>query len=535
MQVELLQFKLQKVWTLVDLPYGKMAIGTKWVYRNKKDDICIVIRNKARLVAQGYTQEEGIDYDKVFALVARIEAIRLFLAYASFKDFVVYQMDAKSAFLYGKIEEEVYVCQPLGFEDPKFPDRVYKVEKALYGLHLAPRAWYETLSTYLLDNRFQRGQIDKTLFIKRVKGDILLVQMSSQWESFHDSSRKTASDSKDDGIFNLSNKDAEAEYVDVHLYRLMIGSLMYLTASRPDIMFVVCQPKLGLWYPKDSPFDLEAYTDSDYASVSLDRKSTTAEYAQMMLETVADDAIQVSTVGPTYYWYALTENPTIYVLFIQQFWNTATARTLDNGEMEITATIDGKVKIVSEASIRRHLKLEDSDRISNLPTTEIFEQLALMGNIATAIICLATNRTFDFSKMISNGMGPVVQGKGSTVLVESHHTPTSAPSTSQPPSSSPSRRTTIQESMVPQPRSPTQTNVANEAASTGVDVRHGGAASNVTSLDARHGSGNIDKTLSMPHDSPLPRVHTLRSDEGRMQHNELMDLVTKFSHFYKML
>ncbi|GKF25195.1 putative ribonuclease H-like domain-containing protein, partial [Tanacetum coccineum] len=133
--------------------------------------------NKARLVAQGYTQEEGIDYDEVFALVSRIKAIRLFLAYASFKDFVVYQMDVKSAFLYGKIEDEVYVCQPPGFEDPEFPDRVYKVEKALYGLHQAPKAWYETLSTYLLDNGFQRDTIDKTLFIKRVKGDILLVQV----------------------------------------------------------------------------------------------------------------------------------------------------------------------------------------------------------------------------------------------------------------------------------------------------------------------------------------------------------------------
>ncbi|GKD14881.1 putative ribonuclease H-like domain-containing protein [Tanacetum coccineum] len=131
----------KKVWTLVDLPNGKRAIGTKWVYRNKKDERGIVIKNKARLVAQGYTQVEGIDYDEVFALVARIEAIRIFLAYASFKDFVVYQMDVKSAFLYGKIEEEVYVCQPLGFEDPDFPDRVYKVEKALYGLHQAPRAW----------------------------------------------------------------------------------------------------------------------------------------------------------------------------------------------------------------------------------------------------------------------------------------------------------------------------------------------------------------------------------------------------------
>ncbi|GJU03820.1 retrovirus-related pol polyprotein from transposon TNT 1-94 [Tanacetum coccineum] len=154
MQEELLQFKLQQVWTLVDLPYGKRVIGTKWVYINKKDERGIVIRNKARLVTQGYTQEEVIDYDKVFAHVARIEAIRLFLAYASFKDFVVYQMDVKSAFLYGKIKEEVYVCQSSGFEDPDFLDRVYKVEKALYGLHQAPRAWYETLSTYLLDSGF---------------------------------------------------------------------------------------------------------------------------------------------------------------------------------------------------------------------------------------------------------------------------------------------------------------------------------------------------------------------------------------------
>ncbi|GJZ13851.1 putative ribonuclease H-like domain-containing protein [Tanacetum coccineum] len=167
----------KKFWTLVDLPNGKRAIGTKWVYRNKKDERGIVIKNKARLVAQGYTQEEGIDYDEVFAPVAIIEAIRLFLVYASFKDFVVYQMDVKSAFLYGKIKEEVYVCQPPGFEDPDFPDRVYKVENALYGLHQAPRAWYETLSTYLLDNGFQRGKIDKSFFIRRVKSDILLVQV----------------------------------------------------------------------------------------------------------------------------------------------------------------------------------------------------------------------------------------------------------------------------------------------------------------------------------------------------------------------
>ncbi|GKB35205.1 putative ribonuclease H-like domain-containing protein, partial [Tanacetum coccineum] len=279
-------------------------------FKNKKDERGIVIKNKERLVTQGYTQEEGIDYDEVFALVARIEAIRLFLAYASFKDFVVYQMDVKSAFLYGKIEEEVYVCQPPGFEDPDFPDRVYKVEKALYGLHQAPRAWYETLSTYLLDNGFQRGKIDKTLFIRRDKrlqvkqkeDGIFISQdkyVTEILKKFGFSDVKTASTPMETHKPLL--KDADGEDVDEHLYRSMIGSLMYLTSLRPDIMFIVCacarfqvnpknshlhvvkrifrylkgQPKLGLWYPKDLPFDLVAYTDSDYAGASLDRKSTT--------------------------------------------------------------------------------------------------------------------------------------------------------------------------------------------------------------------------------------------------------------------
>ncbi|GJT28698.1 putative ribonuclease H-like domain-containing protein [Tanacetum coccineum] len=300
MQDELLQFKLQKVWTLVELPYGKRAIGTKWVYRNKKDDRGIVVRNKARLVAQGYTQEEGIDYDEVFAPVARIEAIRLFLAYASFMNFIVYQMDVKSAFLYGTIEEEVYVCQPLGFEDPEFPNKVYKVEKALYGLHQAPRAWYETLSTYLLKNGFRRGTIDKTLFIKKDKGDILQDKyVADILKKFDFATIKTASTPMETNKALL--KDEESIDVDVHLYRSMIGSLMYLTTSIHDIMFTVCvcarfqvtpktshlhavkrifrylkgHPKLGLWYLRDSPFDLEAFPNNDYAGVSLDRKSTT--------------------------------------------------------------------------------------------------------------------------------------------------------------------------------------------------------------------------------------------------------------------
>ncbi|GJR57079.1 uncharacterized mitochondrial protein-like protein [Tanacetum coccineum] len=230
----------------------------------KKDEKGIVIRNKARLVAQWYTQEKGIDYDEVFALVARIEAIRLFLYYASFKDFVVYQMDVKSAFLYGKIKEEVYVCQPPGFEDPDFPDKVYKQKK-------------------------------DGIFISQDKyvGEIL--------KKFGFTEVKTASTPMETQRPLL--KDEDGEEVDVHMYRSMIGSVMYLTSLRPDIMFAVCacagyqvnpkvshlyvvkkifrylkgQPKLGIWYPKDSSFNLVAYTDSDYARASLDRKSTTGE------------------------------------------------------------------------------------------------------------------------------------------------------------------------------------------------------------------------------------------------------------------
>nr|GEX13998.1 hypothetical protein [Tanacetum cinerariifolium] len=229
---------------------------------NKKDERGIVVKNKARLV------EEGIDYDEVFALVARIKAIRLFLAYASFKDFVVYQMDVKSAFLYEKIKDEVYVCQPPGFEDLDFPDKVYKVEKALYGLHQSLRACQD-----------------------KYVADIL--------NKFNFSTVKTTSTPMEPNKALV--KDAKAKDVDVLLYRSMIGSLMYLIASRPDITFAVyaCarfqvtpktshlhavkrifrylkgQPKLGLWYPKDSPLDLEAYSDSDYARANLNRKSIT--------------------------------------------------------------------------------------------------------------------------------------------------------------------------------------------------------------------------------------------------------------------
>ncbi|GJZ17411.1 putative ribonuclease H-like domain-containing protein [Tanacetum coccineum] len=308
----------------------RFALGNwnKVGLQNKKDKRGVMVRNKARLVAQGHRQEEGIDYDEVFAPVARIEAIRIFLAFASLMGFIVYQMDVKSAFLYGKIDEEVYMSQPPGFVDPKCPKK----------------------------SGYRRGTIDKTLFIKKDKNDIMLVQVyvddiifgstkrswCDEFEALMKSRFQMSSmgeltfflglqvKQKEDGIFISQDKyvaeilkkfdfasvktastpietqkplvkDEEASDVDVHLYRSMIGSLMYLTASRPDIMFAVCacsrfqvtpktshlnavkrifrylkgKPKLGLWYPRVSSFDLEAYSDSDYAGANLDRKSTT--------------------------------------------------------------------------------------------------------------------------------------------------------------------------------------------------------------------------------------------------------------------
>ncbi|GJX53797.1 putative ribonuclease H-like domain-containing protein [Tanacetum coccineum] len=220
----------------------------------------------------------------------------------------------QSAFLYGTIKEEIYVTQPPGFKDPDHPDKVYKVIKALYGLHQAPRAWYETLANYMLGNGFQRGKIDQTLFIKRHKGETLLIQMSSIGElTFFLGLQVTQ---KEDGIFishdkyvdeilkkfNYTDvkhastlidlertlvKDGDDNDVDVHLYRSMVGSLMYLTTSRPDIIYLKGKPTLGLWYSRDSSFELVAYTDSDYAGATQDRKSTTRDF----LQKVSDEAV----------------------------------------------------------------------------------------------------------------------------------------------------------------------------------------------------------------------------------------------------
>ncbi|GJS06864.1 putative ribonuclease H-like domain-containing protein [Tanacetum coccineum] len=262
-------------------------------------------------------------------------------------------MDVKSSILYGKIDEEVYVSQLPGFIDPKYPKKIYKVVKALYGLHQAPRAWYATLSTFLLKNGYRRGTINKTFFIKKDKNDIMLCKDCC-----------TPIETQKPLV-----KDEEASDVDVHLYRSMIGSLMYLTASRPDIMFAVCacsrfrvtpktshlnavkrifrylkgKPKLGLWYPRVFLFDLKAYSDSDYTRANLDRKSTTREAE-----------------------YVAAANCCGQVLWIQN-------------QMYITAKVAGKHVSISEASIRSDLLFNDADGIDSLPNQAIFDGYSSIG------------------------------------------------------------------------------------------------------------------------------------------------------------
>nr|GEW20863.1 putative ribonuclease H-like domain-containing protein [Tanacetum cinerariifolium] len=395
-------------------------------------------------------------------------------------------MDVKSVFLYGTIEKEVYVCQLLGFEDPDYPDKVYKVVKALYGLHQALRAWYETLANYLLENGFQRGKIDQTLFIKKQKDDILLVQVyvddiifGSTNKYLYKAFEKLMKDkfqmsSKGELTFFLDGKsastpidtekpllkDPNGEDVHVHTYRSMIGSLMYLTSSRLEIMFAVCAcarfqvtPKashlhavkrnfrylkgkldLGLWYPKDSPFNLVSYLNSDYASVSLDKKSTTGGCQffgcrliswqckkQTVVATLSTEAkyVAVASYCAQVLWiqnqlldyglivtfvssklllfdasegfdqiidflnasaikYALTVNPNIYVSCIKQFWSSVSVKKV-NDVTRLQALIDRKKVIITEATVREAFRLDDAESIDCLSNEEIFTELLRMG------------------------------------------------------------------------------------------------------------------------------------------------------------
>ncbi|GJS99526.1 putative ribonuclease H-like domain-containing protein [Tanacetum coccineum] len=557
---------------------GKRAIGTKWVYRNKKYKRGIVVRNKARLVAQGYTLEEGIDYDKVFAPVARIEAIRCMF-----------------------------------FEDPQFPDKVYKVEKALYGLHQAPRTWYETLSTYLLKNGFRRGTIDKTLFIKKDKGDILLVQVyvddiivgstkKSLCVEFEQMMHKRFQMSsmgeltfflrlqvkqKDDGIFI-----SQDNYVADILKKSMIRSLMYLTASRPDIIFAVCAcarfqvtPTVSHLYAVKRIFR--------YLKASLDRKSTTGG-CQFLGKRLISWQCKKQTIV------ANSTTEAEYVVAANCCGqNTAHSQTV-NDVKQIHATVDGKTVVISESSVRSDLHFNDEDGITCLTNDAIFENLALMGskstswnefstNIASAVICLANGQKFNFSKLIfdepfndvyqtpahtkkvftnmkrkgkdfsgrvtplfaSMLAPPVVEGKGLGQPSE----PQPAPSTTQPK---------IEEQILTSVPIP---NVADEVVFKEWDDRVVRATTTVASLDAAHASGNISKTRSTaisneplsqeissevntpgsdeerieqddltdfvpptPYDSPLSGGHTPGSDEGRPNINELMVICTNLSN-----
>ncbi|GJR93241.1 retrovirus-related pol polyprotein from transposon TNT 1-94 [Tanacetum coccineum] len=329
MQEELHQFDRLDVWELVDRPLCKNVINLKWLWKNKRDEENTVIRNKSRLVAKGYAQKEGIDFEESFAPVARLEAVRLFIAYAAHKSFTVYQMDVKTTFLYGPLKEEVYVNQPDGFVDPYHPDQVYRLKKALYGLKQAPRAWYDKLSNFLVSKGFSKGSIDPTLFITKHGEDILLVQiyvddiifgstnpkLSKRFEKLmhnkfdmsmmgelkfflgiqiHQSPRgifinqakyaqeilkKHGMTSCDSIGTPMATKHLDADLsgtpVDQTKYHSMVGALMYLTASRPDIVHATCYcARYQVKPTKKISLRLSGSFDSDHAGCLDSRKST---------------------------------------------------------------------------------------------------------------------------------------------------------------------------------------------------------------------------------------------------------------------
>ncbi|GJX75440.1 retrovirus-related pol polyprotein from transposon TNT 1-94 [Tanacetum coccineum] len=321
MQDELNQFKRLDVWELVERPVDRNIIAVKWLWKNKTCAENMVIRNKSRLVTKVYRQEEGIDVEELFAPVARLEAVRMFMAYAAYKNFTIYQMDVKTAFLNGPLKEEVFVSEPDGFVDPDFPNHVYRIKKALYGLKQAPIAWYDKLSSFLIEHHFKKGIVDPTLFTRKHGDDILLVQIYVDDIIFGSTnpvfSNRFAKLMKDNfemsmmgemkfflglqiyqsphGIFISQSQytleilkkhgmdgcdfistpmatariDADLQGIptDQTKYHNMIGGLMYLTASRPDITFAT-------FYSKDSGFELVAYSDAYHAGCHEGYKST---------------------------------------------------------------------------------------------------------------------------------------------------------------------------------------------------------------------------------------------------------------------
>ncbi|KAK6138544.1 hypothetical protein DH2020_027711 [Rehmannia glutinosa] len=312
MQEELNQFERNKVWELVQRPTHQNVICTKWVFRNKMNEEGSVVRNKARLVAKGYCQEEGIDFDETFAPVARLEAIRMFLAYDAHKNFTVYQMDVKSAFLNGLLEEEVYVEQPLGKVDRTL-FRIQDGESILLVQIYVDDIIFGSTNKELCDKfsnlmqgKFEMSMMGELTFllglqVKQLKDGTFI----SQTKYTRDLMKKFGMEEKSSVKIPMNTSvkmymDADGKPVDQTRYRALIGSLLYLTASRPDITFVVgvcarfqsapkeshmtaakrilrylkgCQD-VGLWYPKEGGFKLIGYSDSDYDGCRVDRKST---------------------------------------------------------------------------------------------------------------------------------------------------------------------------------------------------------------------------------------------------------------------
>nr|GEU55823.1 hypothetical protein [Tanacetum cinerariifolium] len=301
MQEELDQFARLKFWILVPRPEGKFVIKTKWIFKNKKDESSLVIQNKARLVAIGYSQQEGIDYDETFAPVARIEAIRLFLAYAAHKDFTVFQMDVKTSFFNGILKEEVYVGQPLSFFDKQYPDHVYALDKALYGLKKAPQAWYDVLSQFLIESSFQKGSTDTILFIKKKGKHIMLIQIYVDDIIFCSTNPKYCTKFSNLMVkrFEMSMMGEMKFFLGLQVNQFSNGIFINQSEYILDILKrfgmencdtvptpMVEQAKLKfdlVGKPvnhtdyRNSGFDLTAYSDADHAGCHLDRK-TESEY-----------------------------------------------------------------------------------------------------------------------------------------------------------------------------------------------------------------------------------------------------------------
>jgi hypothetical protein len=270
MQEELNNFTRNEVWHLVPRP-NQNVVGTKWVFRNKQDEHGVVTRNKARLVAKGYSQVEGLDFGETYAPVARLESIRILLAYATYHGFKLYQMDVKSAFLNGPIKEEVYVEQPPGFEDSEYPNHVYRLSKALYGLKQAPRAWYECLRDFLIANGFKVGKADPTLFTKTVDNDLFVCQIYVDDIIFGSTNESTCEEFSTimTQKFEMSMMGELKYFLGFQVKQLQEGTFISQTKYTQDIL-----NKFGMKdaKPIKTPMGTNGHLDLDTEGKSIDQK-----------------------------------------------------------------------------------------------------------------------------------------------------------------------------------------------------------------------------------------------------------------------